>query len=175
MIIKVAKIQNSGREFDLRFEPPEIDLESEFAKVSGETLFKGKVSNSDLRTIVGGDIETEIELKCNRCLQNIKDELKFSFKNAYILAEDYTKQEEFELEKEGLEISIFEGGEIDLKRIAGEQIALALPTKILCQTNCKGLCEKCGANLNLINCKCKENEIDPRWSALKNLKIDNKQ
>lgn len=175
MILEVAKIQNSGKDFALKFEPSEIDLESEYANVSGETLFKGKVTNSDLRTVVDGEIETEVELSCNRCLKAIPQKLEFSFKNAYILAEDYTKEEEYELEKQELEISIFEGGEIDLKRIAGEQIALALPTKIVCETDCKGLCEKCGANLNLTECKCKENEIDPRWSALKNLKIDNKK
>ncbi len=171
MIVEVAKIQNSGRDFDLKFEPDEIDLESEFAKVSGKTFFKGKVANSDLRTVVDGEIETEVELNCHRCLKLIPQKLKFSFKNAYILAEDYTKEEEYELEKEELEISIFEGDKIDLKRIAGEQIALALPTQVLCKTDCQGLCEKCGANLNSTGCKCNENEVDPRWSALKELKL----
>lgn len=171
MIIEVAKIQNSGKAFKLKFEPDEIDIESEFAKVSGETLFEGKVTNSDLRTIIESEIKTEVELNCGRCLKPISKDLKFSFKNAYILAEDYTKEEESELEKKELEISIFEGDKIDLKQIAGEQIALALPIQTLCKTDCQGLCEKCGANLNLTDCKCSENEIDPRWSALKKLKI----
>lgn len=173
MIVEVAKIQSSGVDFDLKFEPAEIDLESELAEVSGETLFTGKVSYSDLRTIVAGEIETEVELNCIRCLKRIPQKLKLSVNNAYILAEDYTKQEEYELEKQGLEISIFEGGKIDLQQIAGEQIALVLPPQIICESSCQGLCEKCGANLNSTDCKCKENEIDPRWSALKKLKIKN--
>lgn len=173
MIIETAKIQNSGKDFRLKFEPDEIDIESEFAKVSGETLFEGKVTNSDLRTVVEGEIETEVELNCGRCLKPIPKDLEFSFKNAYILAGDYTKEEEYELEKKELEISIFEGGKIDLQRIAGEQIALALPMQVLCEIDCQGLCEKCGVNLNLIDCKCSENDIDPRWSALKKLKIEN--
>lgn len=173
MIVEVAKIQSSGVDFDLKFEPAEINLESELAEVSGETLFTGKVSYSDLRTIVDGEIETEVKLNCIRCLKEIPQKLKFTVDNAYILAEDYTKQEEYELEKQGLEISIFEGGEIDLKRIAGEQIALALPPQVVCENSCQGLCEKCGVNLNLTDCKCNENEIDPRWSALKKLKITN--
>lgn len=169
MIVEVAKIQKSGKDFNLKFEPNDLNLDSEFAKISDETLFKGKVINSDLRIIVEGEIETEVELNCNRCFQAIPKKLKFSFKNAYILAEDYTKEEEYELEKKDLEISIFEGGKIDLGEVASEQIALALPTQILCEETCKGLCEKCGANLNLIDCKCKDTEIDPRWSALKDL------
>ncbi len=175
MIVEVAKIQNSGKDFDLKFEPSETDLKSEYATVSGDTLFKGKVSNSDLRTIVDGQIETEVELNCNRCLRGIPEKLKFSFKNAYILAEDYTKEEEYELEKKDLEISIFEGQEIDLREVASEKIALALPAQIVCETLCRGLCEKCGGNLNLIDCKCKEEAVDPRWAALKDLKIDNKK
>lgn len=173
MIIEVAKIQNSSKSFDLKFEPREIDLKSKFAIVSGETLFKGKISNYDLRTIVDGEIKTEVELVCNRCLQTLPEKVEFSFKNAYILAEDYTKEEEYELEKKELEISIFEGDKIDLAEVAGEQIALDLPSQILCQENCKGICEKCGANLNLIDCKCEENDVDPRWSALTKLKIKN--
>lgn len=172
MIVEVTKIPNSGSKFELIIEPAEIDLETGFAKVSGRSLFSGKVYYSNLRTIVDGEIETEVELNCNRCLRGIPQELKFAFKNAYILAEDYTKEEENELEKEELEISIFEGETIDLKDVAGEQIALALPTQVICESDCKGLCEKCGANLNLIDCKCKEKDVDPRWSALKNLRIE---
>lgn len=169
MIIEAAKIQNSGKSFDLKFESSEIDLNSEFANVSGETLFKGKISNSDLRTIVEGEIKTEVELNCNRCLRIIPKKIEFSFKNAYILAENYTEEEESELENKDLEISIFEGDKIDLSEVAGEQIALALPSQILCEIDCKGLCEKCGANRNLTNCKCIENDVDPRWAALENL------
>ncbi len=173
MIVEVAKIQNSGKDFDLKFEPSEIDLKTEFAKVTGETLFKGKITYSDLRTVVDGEIKSEVELYCNRCLQGIPESIEFSFKNAYILAEDYTTEEEAKLEDQGLEISLFEGDKIDLSEVASEQIALALPTQILCEKDCKGLCEKCGANLNLIDCKCIDNDVDPRWSALSKLKIKN--
>jgi uncharacterized protein len=69
-----------------------------------------------------------------------------------------------------LDVSIYDGEKIDLTDLVREQILLDLPTQILCQEDCKGLCQKCGANLNEVNCNCEENEIDPRWSALKNLK-----
>jgi uncharacterized protein len=40
---------------------------------------------------------------------------------------------------------------------------------VLCKEDCQGLCLKCGSNLNLIDCKCEDEQIDPRWAALKNL------
>ena len=69
-----------------------------------------------------------------------------------------------------MDVSVIEGFEIDLTELVREQILLNLPEQVFCREDCKGLCEKCGANRNLINCNCEEKEIDPRWSALKNLK-----
>jgi uncharacterized protein len=46
-----------------------------------------------------------------------------------------------------------------------------LPEQAFCREDCRGLCEKCGANQNLIDCKCEEKEIDPRWQGLRELKI----
>ena len=71
---------------------------------------------------------------------------------------------------EDLDESPVPGGEIDLKEVVREQIMLALPEQVFCKDDCKGLCPKCGANGNLIDCKCADDEIDPRWAALKNLK-----
>ena len=61
------------------------------------------------------------------------------------------------------------GNAIDLAEIAREQILLELPQQFFCKDDCRGLCEKCGRNLNLKDCDCEDDEIDPRWAALKNL------
>jgi len=65
---------------------------------------------------------------------------------------------------------VFEGDELDLTELVREQILLNLPEQTFCNPDCKGLCPKCGQNRNLIDCNCEENETDPRWAALKNLK-----
>jgi uncharacterized protein len=57
-----------------------------------------------------------------------------------------------------------------LTELVREQILLAVPEQVFCREDCKGLCLKCSANRNLIDCNCEEKEIDPRWAALKNLK-----
>ena len=96
--------------------------------------------------------------------------MEISFKAVFVTPENYTKAKEAELGGEDLEVSVFDGNEIDLTELVREQILLNLPIQVFCQENCRGLCPKCGANQNLIDCKCKENEIDPRWASLKNLK-----
>ena len=71
---------------------------------------------------------------------------------------------------EDLSTDVLPDGRIELNDIVREQILLNLPEQVFCTEECKGLCPKCGADRNLINCNCEETEIDPRWSALKNLK-----
>lgn len=59
----------------------------------------------------------------------------------------------------------------DLDALITEDIFLELPSKLLCSEDCKGICPKCGADLNAGSCSC-EKEVDPRLAALKQL-LDN--
>lgn len=65
-----------------------------------------------------------------------------------------------------------EDGFLSLIPVFEEEMALELPTKLLCSEDCKGLCIKCGANLNKTSCGCVVKEIDPRLEVLKAL-LDN--
>ncbi len=59
--------------------------------------------------------------------------------------------------------------QLDLDELVTSDILLELPSKHLCKEECKGLCPKCGQNLNKGDCKCDLRQIDPRLEALKNL------
>lgn len=169
MIIDLIAVGNSPHHFDFFVSPDEIDLEDE-AKLKNAAHTKGILTKHIAQTDVEGVINAEIELECTRCLQKIEQNFEFPFAAAFVSSENYTQAKEAELNAEDLDVSIIEGNEIDLSELVREQILLNLPEQVFCQENCKGLCEKCGANRNLIDCNCKEKEIDPRWSALKNLK-----
>jgi uncharacterized protein len=64
--------------------------------------------------------------------------------------------------------------ELDIGRWAHDAVMLALPTQILCRPDCAGLCPVCGESLNDADPADHEHEkpIDPRWSALKDLKLE---
>jgi uncharacterized protein len=64
---------------------------------------------------------------------------------------------------------VFDGEAIDVDEIVKEQILLAVPTRMLCREDCKGICPECGADKNTGECNCVTDEIDPRWAALKDL------
>ena len=57
-----------------------------------------------------------------------------------------------------------------ISEIVRESILAALPMKILCRDDCRGLCLKCGQNLNRGQCDCDTTEIDPRLAILAKLK-----
>jgi uncharacterized protein len=65
----------------------------------------------------------------------------------------------------------FDGKRIDLDPILREQVLLALPMSLLCAESCRGLCPVCGENLNLKDCRCERKVADPRWMALKDIKL----
>lgn len=64
------------------------------------------------------------------------------------------------------------GGELDLEAWARDAFALALPGKITCREDCRGLCPQCGANLNHDPEHAHEPEPDPRWSKLSEIRFE---
>ena len=87
----------------------------------------------------------------------------------YITGAEYESSAAAELTEEALSVSVFDGEVIDVDEIVKEQILLAVPTRMLCQPDCKGICPVCGIDKNTGECECETNEVDPRWAALKNL------
>lgn len=59
-----------------------------------------------------------------------------------------------------------QGDVIDLRPAVREQWLLEVPPFVQCRPDCKGLCPKCGADLNSGACSC-ASDVDPRWDALR--------
>ncbi|MGD8762917.1 MAG: DUF177 domain-containing protein [Desulfobacteraceae bacterium] len=128
---------------------------------------------------VEGNLETRVRLFCSRCLQAYETQLASRFDLTYtrsipedIEASDH--QKELELKAQDLGLIFFNGEEIDLTEGIQEQAVLAFPIRPLCQQQCKGLCSKCGADLNRENCTCHRTPKNSQFAVLKNLKWDNK-
>lgn len=71
--------------------------------------------------------------------------------------------------EENDEIVLLSDFKLDLENFVYSEVVLNLPTKHLCNKNCKGLCDKCGKNLNNGDCGCNKKEIDPRLAPLQEL------
>jgi uncharacterized protein len=109
-------------------------------------------------------------IACSRCLEDVILSVSGDF--AYTMEPMKTDtREEVELAPEELETSYYQGDFIDLAPIIYEQIILQIPIKSLCAEDCKGLCFRCGTNLNKVSCDCSLEVIDERLAILKNFEI----
>jgi uncharacterized protein len=108
---------------------------------------------------------------CGRCLEQYSFTLDQNF--AFVLTPKPARPERGaeELHGDELGLSYYSGDEIDLTPLIAEQVMLALPTRPLCAEDCKGLCEKCGVNLNREMCACSAGGGDPRMAIFRTLKV----
>ena len=65
--------------------------------------------------------------------------------------------------------AIIEDGFLDMDEQLREQMEIEFPIRFLCREDCRGLCSKCGKNLNEGDCNCAKKEIDPRLLPLQKL------
>ena len=129
--------------------------------VSEPVLASGTVRNTAGVLMMKGMITTTIHGVCDRC------------------ANDFTRDEEIPLdvvlvtemadeENEDEWVFPLEGDSADLEDIVRTVFVLNMDSKLLCSDDCKGLCHRCGKNLNDGPCGCQK-ELDPRFAALKQL------
>jgi len=122
----------------------------------------------DLNEIqVSGEIKGKLKLQCSRCLCYFHKKVKLNIELSYLPIEDINKEEKYEIRKDESNISYYKGDELNITEVIQEQLLLNIPIKPLCEENCKGLCPICGANLNIENCDCKKEQVDYRFSILK--------
>jgi uncharacterized protein len=170
MIINLVQIENN-LPFDLLIEPSLVESDDEIAGLTKPLQIIGQVTKKLVQVDIEGKISGEIELVCSRCLENAATNIENNFKVAFVTNEFFTAETEAELNEEDLDVSLYDGETIDLIELAREQMLLEVPTHFVCKLDCKGLCPKCGNNLNNQNCNCETKEIDPRWQSLRQLKI----
>lgn len=119
--------------------------------------------------LVRGTIKGSVNIPCDRCTANATITISQSFN------ELFTQNEEV-VEEEGpspIRTATDGGMEIELGGLLWEEFCVSLPVKPLCKDNCKGLCPKCGQDLNTGECSCEKENFDPRMAALRNLTIKN--
>ena len=170
MIVDLLSLTDEPLPFEFKIAPGEIDLDTEGTRIVGDIVVLGELSKSAAKTDVKGSIKAPLEVDCTRCLTPVRRDLDVAFEVDFVSKELFPESREMHLESSDLDTDVIDGNELDLSHLAREQILLNLPEQVLCREDCKGICPTCGKDLNEGDCKCGEDEIDPRWSALKDLK-----
>ena len=122
-------------------------------KLTLVNIGKGKI-------LIAGNANLEFELACDRCLTSVKTQVELEFERE-ILAPELVNDEDTKAEQH-----FVEGYELDVESLLKEEIQLSWPSKILCMDDCKGICKKCGQNLNEGSCECDDFVPDVRFANL---------
>lgn len=109
---------------------------------------------------------------CDRCLKPVPSEVESDLDLVVSERRRGAQSDSGERELEESDLGWIEvsGGQLETRPLVVEQVALNVPTKLLCREDCRGLCPTCGRDLNEESCACAEARVDPRWSALGALK-----
>ncbi len=150
-------------EFDFETVPEEEAVLCELfpdVKFHTPVSVKGNVKNMSGYMVLTVNSDLLFTSDCARCTKPVDGKLSLEFERE-IAGSDTSRDNDDYIFIEDKKLDIFE----PLK----EQILLDMPSKWLCSDDCKGLCPKCGKNLNEGECDCPKKEIDPRLEILKTL------
>ncbi len=176
MKIRVNQIPEGGETFTLTVKVKTANRYFSLLKSSdfqALTDVKGNVNvwEQDGMIIVEGNLRVDLRLTCSRCLSHFRYPITQHFRSVYSPFYETCEQEDLELKPYDMDVSIYNGEELDLDNVLYEQVFLGIPAQALCSPECKGLCSVCGANLNNGPCHCEIPASYSPFAALKKLKL----
>lgn len=172
MQIELDKLAETGGKFEHTYQPEELILDEDGARILDAPEVSGRASRSGQEVRVRGRIKARAEVDCDRCLKAVTLPIETEFDVTYVPASSYHESHTVELQDADLIQSVYRDEVIDVDELVREQVLLALPIRALCSEECHGLCPVCGSDKNTKDCGCETATVDPRWSALAQLKVE---
>ncbi len=162
MRIKISGLENGMYDYDFEADIEKIDLtEPLFGKYNTNVV----LNKFDDQIILEASTTAGANFICDRCGTASKQTVKSKYKMIYLLRSIEGAEEEINITYLSPDTHM-----IDISKDVRDYMILSTPMKILCKEDCKGLCAKCGADLNEKQCDCNDDEIDDRWKVLSELK-----
>lgn len=125
---------------------PEQEFLGQRYEFGGGVLVKADYFLDKRDIVVTGSFEGATMVSCSKCLKEFEYPVSFKFT-------EYYKESPDEMDY------AYEGYSIDLTQMLQDNMILSLPSRHVCSEICKGLCSKCGCDMNNQQCEC-EQEID---------------
>ena len=103
--------------------------------------------------------------ECARCLSPVSGQFSLDLEKTVAPKNLLSDLDEDKVD----DYAIIENGFLDIDEQLRDQMEMEFPIRFLCKEDCKGLCQRCGKNLNDGKCDCPEHEMDPRLAPLQKL------
>jgi uncharacterized protein len=137
------------------------DLATELAGLSEDTPVTADLTleSLDEGILASGRLGGSMSLRCARCLKDFEQGFTVQLRELFVPF-PHEDADAYPLDPEGF---------LDPDQMIRDAVGVELPFAPVCRPDCRGLCGRCGGDLNLGECTCTEPEIDPRWSGLEAL------
>jgi len=166
MFISVKELERKPLSFREEFAPGTIDFRTREFRQAGPLAAQVTADLVGREIHITGRLATRLELVCSRCLESVVEEVAPSFDLFYRPVAAISREEEIHLTPLEIEVGFYTGDGLFLADVVAEQVHLALPMKVVCREECRGLCPGCGANLDRERCRCGPRAVDPRLAPL---------
>jgi DUF177 domain-containing protein len=161
----------SGRQFSKTYEGGQLDFDESELRLLEPIEVKGRIRHKSAEVELSGELRTRVAVPCDRCLREVETPIEVDFAERFITAVSWRNEELHELSKDDLNLGLVSDEAIELDDVVREEILLALPSQVLCDQSCKGICPSCGADRNAGDCSCESEQVDSRWEKLRNLQF----
>ena len=126
---------------------------------------EGEITNTAGYMRMSLTMSVDYQTECARCLKPVVGTFSLDLEKTVVTNDMLGAGDEDDRD----DYAIVENGFLDMDEPLLEQIEMEFPVRFLCKEDCKGLCPKCGCDLNEKQCECNHKEIDPRLEPLKKL------
>ena len=164
LTIALYKIEGGQLNYEFTADFNELSGESD-SRFSNHIKVKAKVEKTGKDYLIWIEVYTTARLICDRC----GEEFNKKITEKITVLSSFKKHRGDCGENENVKLLQNNARVISITQEVLDLLLLSIPQKILCKKDCKGLCSKCGVNLNQTTCQCKKNYTDPRWEKLKNI------
>lgn len=124
---------------------------------SGTVEAEGEIRNFSGYILLTAQIVLKVQVFCARC--GCFFDTVYSFQTEQKMTDKLVNNDDDDF-------ILIEDKKFDVSDFVNSSMLLEMPTRFLCSEDCKGLCPKCGHNLNESRCSCDDREIDPRLAVL---------
>lgn len=125
----------------------------------------GDITNTAGYMRMSLEVSVDYNAECARCLSPVNGKFSLDLEKTVAPRSLLLDLDEDKLD----DYAIIEDGFLDMDEQLRAQLEMEFPVRFLCHEDCKGLCQRCGKNLNEGKCDCPEKEIDPRLAPLQKI------
>jgi uncharacterized protein len=169
-VLALDDIEEGVNRIDIEVEVKQLGLGEIESDFTAPVVVQLTVARTMQMFTVKGRLRTSLGGNCCRCLLPATAEIEAEIR--FLLQRKEASDLEIEAVEDQDDVDIVDPGtkEVDLVDRLHDAVVLEMPLRLYCKTDCKGLCPQCGQDLNVDVCSCVEDETDPRWEALAQLK-----